>query len=151
MSQVIRVSDTTYKRLESLAKGFDTPGNVIERLLIYYENHSKPGSGGPSGIPPIINKTIASLVKKYAEEIIKYCIKENEIDKLKSKRYSKQAFGIYFPFCKEVDNKLDKKLPRYWKNIYIVEERRFVVTSEWYARNKDLFLNWLKERKIYVS
>jgi hypothetical protein len=149
MSQVIRISDKIYERLESLAKGFDTPGNVIERLLIIYDNQSKLGSDGSPGTSP--NIKIASLVKKYAEEIIKYCIKENEIDKLKSKSYSKQAFGIHFPFCKEVDKNLNKKLPRYWKKIFIVEERRFVVTSEWYARNKNLFLNWLKERKIYVS
>jgi hypothetical protein len=37
MSEVIRISESTYSRLESLAKGFDTPGNVIERLLDLYE------------------------------------------------------------------------------------------------------------------
>jgi len=30
---VIRISDSLYKKLESLAKGFDTPQNVIERLI----------------------------------------------------------------------------------------------------------------------
>lgn len=30
---LIRVSDATFKRLEALAKGFDTPGAVIDRLL----------------------------------------------------------------------------------------------------------------------
>ena len=30
---VIRISDSLYKKLESLAKGFDTPQNVIERLV----------------------------------------------------------------------------------------------------------------------
>ena len=39
MSQVIRISESIYGRLESLAKGFDTPGNVIERLLEVYEKH----------------------------------------------------------------------------------------------------------------
>lgn len=33
MSKVIRISESTYKRLESLVSGFDTPGNVIDRLL----------------------------------------------------------------------------------------------------------------------
>jgi hypothetical protein len=41
MSEVIRISESTYKRLESLARGFDTPGNVIERLLDYYVRHHK--------------------------------------------------------------------------------------------------------------
>lgn len=33
MSTTIRISNHLYKRLESLAVGFDTPANVIERLL----------------------------------------------------------------------------------------------------------------------
>ena len=41
MSEVIRISESTYKRLESLARGFDTPGNVIERLLDFYERLQK--------------------------------------------------------------------------------------------------------------
>ena len=39
MSQVIRISESTFKHLESLASGFDTPGNVIDRLLNFYEKH----------------------------------------------------------------------------------------------------------------
>jgi hypothetical protein len=39
MSQVIRISETTYKSLASLARGFDTPGSVIDRLLDFYEKH----------------------------------------------------------------------------------------------------------------
>jgi len=42
MSQVIRISESIYERLESMARGFDTPGNVIERLLEFYEKHHKP-------------------------------------------------------------------------------------------------------------
>lgn len=38
MSQVIRISDDLYKRLEALASGFDTPSNVIEAILDAYEN-----------------------------------------------------------------------------------------------------------------
>jgi len=41
MSEVIRISEPTYKRLESLARGFDTPGNVIDRLIDFYERHGK--------------------------------------------------------------------------------------------------------------
>jgi len=41
VSEVIRISEPTYKRLESLARGFDTPGNVIDRLLDFYERHGK--------------------------------------------------------------------------------------------------------------
>jgi predicted CopG family antitoxin len=53
MSEVIRISEPTYKRLQSLARGFDTPGNVIDRLLDFYEPHHKnillPEGGKPRG------------------------------------------------------------------------------------------------------
>lgn len=41
MSPVIRISDEIYKELEKLAIGFDTPVNVIERLLEQTENANK--------------------------------------------------------------------------------------------------------------
>ncbi|MCW9047467.1 MAG: hypothetical protein OQK46_05250 [Gammaproteobacteria bacterium] len=37
MSPVIRLSSDVYKRLERHASGFDTPANVIEKLLNHYE------------------------------------------------------------------------------------------------------------------
>ena len=44
MSQVIRIPDHLYKRLESIAVGFDSPASVIERVLDFYEtNHHKNG------------------------------------------------------------------------------------------------------------
>lgn len=58
MSEVIRISESTYKRLESLASGFDTPGNVIERLLDYYMLHNK------NIILPPITATLDSEKKK---------------------------------------------------------------------------------------
>lgn len=37
MSQVIRITDDLYKRLESHADGFSTPSSVIEKILDAYE------------------------------------------------------------------------------------------------------------------
>ena len=37
MSQVIRISDELYRRLEVHASGFDTPSKVIETILNVYE------------------------------------------------------------------------------------------------------------------
>lgn len=39
MSQVIRIPEILYGRLEKYAHGFDTPANVIEKILNYYERH----------------------------------------------------------------------------------------------------------------
>lgn len=51
MSEVIRISESTYKRLEFLASGFDTPGNVIDRLLDDYALHNKNPILPPSTVP----------------------------------------------------------------------------------------------------
>lgn len=37
MASVIRIPANIYERLENLAQGFDTPANVIEKLLNHYE------------------------------------------------------------------------------------------------------------------
>ncbi len=52
MSQVIRISNELYKRLEALASGFDTPSNVIEAVLNAYE------SNNPSPLSRSINSTL---------------------------------------------------------------------------------------------
>lgn len=57
MSHVIRVSETTYRRLEQHVTGFgDNPDTVIERLLDYYEDdcdkenrNQRRESGGQNG------------------------------------------------------------------------------------------------------
>lgn len=48
MSQVIRVSTETYKRLEGHSKGFDTPSAVIERLLNSYDGISESITSKPA-------------------------------------------------------------------------------------------------------
>lgn len=47
MPPVIRVSDATYKRLENHASGFDTPNNVIDRLLDHMESCGSSSSTSP--------------------------------------------------------------------------------------------------------
>jgi len=39
MSQVIRIPESLFRRLESHAIGFDTPAGVLERILDFYETH----------------------------------------------------------------------------------------------------------------
>ena len=54
MSPMIKVDARTYKRLETLAVGFDTPAKVIERLLNSYEvgnHHNGDDTPSPSSPP----------------------------------------------------------------------------------------------------
>lgn len=38
MNKTIKNSNSIYLRLKNIALGFDTPANVIEKLLSHYEN-----------------------------------------------------------------------------------------------------------------
>lgn len=44
MSQVIRIPSEVYSRLEQHAEGFDTPANVIEKLLNHFEGVDQKAS-----------------------------------------------------------------------------------------------------------
>ncbi len=58
MSPVIRLSDQIYERLSAHAIGFDTPSNVIERLLEFYDSHQKSLRN-----PTSIGAKVGSLVE----------------------------------------------------------------------------------------
>ncbi len=55
MSQVIRVPSDVYARLEQHAKGFDTPANVIEKLLNHFEGNT-PISQPKKSVPVLSNE-----------------------------------------------------------------------------------------------
>jgi len=54
MSQVIRIPDIIYNRLGRLVEGFETPADVIERILYYYEEKN----------PDKINKSFRAKTKE---------------------------------------------------------------------------------------
>jgi len=70
MSPIIRINDDLYQRLESKAIGFDTPSNVIERLLNFWdkEQHSEKQNTTekPSSkiYPKVKSSFVSSIDKK---------------------------------------------------------------------------------------
>ena len=74
MAPVIRVSEELYGKLESLAIGFDTPANVIERLLKKATNPPPPLTPAPvktvqHGKPGRITPEMAMLTCKLGDKI----------------------------------------------------------------------------------
>lgn len=66
MSQVIRIPDNLYKRLEKHASGFDTPANVIERVLDAYEEvREKEGHSESSVLTSQARKPATKLEIEY--------------------------------------------------------------------------------------
>ena len=68
MSQVIRVPESIYIRLEKHANGFDTPGNVIEKILNFYEKNSVETIATTNKIPTSHIESPTSLEISYHPE-----------------------------------------------------------------------------------
>ena len=93
---------------------------------------------------------IGKLVKQHIKEIFFYCdnVKHEEIDLLLDKNYSKNTFGINFPFCIELEKISPRESMRYWTEIYLVRGKRIRVTSQWFETSEQLFIRYLKLKGI---
>lgn len=99
MSQVIRISDDLFKRLETHATGFVTPSNVIEKLLNFYEGkESKEKAQSASSLEIIYPDGSEELFKTELLEKKKAFVKliyTNETSDIKewnaSKSFSKDS------------------------------------------------------------
>jgi hypothetical protein len=91
--------------------------------------------------------TIGKFVRQTFRELVNdKLIGNDEVEKLQRKDYSKQTFGIQYPF-------LSKELKeKYWKN-YMVEINniKYFVCSEWYEvpanNDRPYYVSWLKKMK----
>lgn len=92
---------------------------------------------------------IGKLVQKYIPKIFAYCEKNpNELNNLQNKEYSKQNFGIHFPFCLETYLIATEQSRRYWKASYDVCKKTVRVTSQWFEYNRPQFETYLLEKGI---
>lgn len=92
---------------------------------------------------------IGKLVQKYIPKIFAYCEKNpHELNNLLNKDYSKQNFGINFPFCLEAEIITAEQSRRYWTNRYDVCGKAIRVTSQWWDHNRYQFMKYLLEKGI---
>ncbi|SFV54874.1 ATPase associated with various cellular activities, AAA_5 [hydrothermal vent metagenome] len=102
---------------------------------------------------------IGKLVKKYTPLIVQLCKDDNnELSNLQYKKYSKEKFNLNYPFFKKVNeikehDKLKFELTstfnyRYWKDIYIINQIEYRVTSQWFEYNKNDFIKYLQDKQI---
>lgn len=90
---------------------------------------------------------IGKLVQKYIPKIFAYCEKKPvELNNLLNKEYSKQNFGIHFPFCLEAEIIAPEQSRRYWKVSYDVSKKTVRVTSQWFEYNRSQFETYLLEK-----
>ena len=92
---------------------------------------------------------IGKMVQKYIPKIFAYCEKNpNELNHLLNKEYSKQNFGINFPFCLEAEIITPEQSRRYWATRYQVCKKTLRVTSQWWDSSRCIFMKYLLQRGI---
>ena len=108
MPPVIRVSENQYEELGKLAVGFDTPANVIEKLVSFY-NRKDTGKE----LPPLNKPTDLKAGRLYdntkIQQLICYVaatLPAEELNQLCKLEYSKKQLGLSFALFVRVNEKI---------------------------------------------
>lgn len=161
MPPVIRVNENLYQELEKLAVGFDTPTNVIERLVNFYHQNRKGDE-----LPPIDKPAESKAGRIYDNAEIQRLIchtaadlPPKELDQLCNQEYSKKELGLSFPLFVRVNEKAsrlekaravkdDKGRNRWtWKYSFNRNGYDFAVCTQWYSKHDPLVRDWLKKHE----
>ncbi|MCF6190653.1 MAG: hypothetical protein L3J51_09245 [Cocleimonas sp.] len=151
MSKTIEISSTIFSRLEQHAKGFDTPANVIEKLLNKFEEVSSDGTGrdytkyrfngdlyGKRGL-------VLAVVKDYIFKNQK--VTYEELNKI----FPKKIQGSIGVLNKLKDVKIrykGKNSDRHYTNkehILHTSDAKIVVCTQWGIGNFNTFLDRARE------
>ena len=159
MSQVIRIPSKIYFRLTQHAVGFDTPANVIEKLLNHYEG---VGQESAAITPNITSMTERLFSNKEIEDKISQVartISEDELEQLCDKRASKELFNIDVPLFIKCSKNLSEASKRNavkdeqgisrwtWKFEFERNNFLYAITTQWYPRHDIKVKEWLHKHK----
>ncbi len=94
---------------------------------------------------------IGEFVRQYIEKIFEYC-EENpeEFLQLQDKEYSKNTFGINYPFCMK-ESEISILHDRYWGEEYVVRGQCIRVTNDWYINNFAGFSLYILEKNLIAE
>lgn len=67
-----------------------------------------------------------------------------EIEQLQTKAYSKEIFNLNFPLLVQLDGEYDKV--RYYRVPIVINNIEYVLCSQWFNKDRELLINWIKER-----
>lgn len=95
---------------------------------------------------------IGQFVRLCVPAVFEYCETRDteEFLRLQDPRFSKETFGLYYPFCRSSAKIARGDLCRYWKDAYLVHGLRVKVTSQWFDRSLPLFQRYLGRRGIPI-
>jgi len=97
------------------------------------------------------------LVKRNVYSIVEYCnnVDQNELSNLLNLGYSKNVFGVNYPFFIELtninnsDSKHEER--RFYKEIFTVCNKKVKLTSQWYDYQADKFQKYMDKIKNKLS
>ncbi len=157
MSKVIRIPSELYERLEKHAKGFDTPTNVIESLLNYFESTATedlpniPADTSPNKKDKtkysFCNKEygkgrlVLAVVKKYVSDHQGIDIKKLLI--AFPKDLQKSSLGVFNEFMYVEEKYAEKTHKRHFMKpdeIIRLNGSDVVVCTEWGVGNIEVFI-----------
>ena len=101
---------------------------------------------------------IGLLVRSTLPVIIELeLISEIEIKKMTENDYSKMIFDMNYPVLRLIDenhsiieNRSIGEYTRYYADPYKYKNSRYLISSEWYDRNQEDYIRWLK-RKVKIE
>ena len=164
MIRTIKITEDVYSRLEKHAAGFDSPSDVISRLLDYFEKNIHSPEA-PKLTPSyesatrkddgrlFSNTEIQQRISSIAESLT-----DHELETLCDKFISKQLFGIDLPLFIKVsvtENQATKRqavsLRGYkrwtWKYEFVRNRFRYAICTQWYPRNDPFVQEWLNDHE----
>jgi hypothetical protein len=88
---------------------------------------------------------IGTIAQTKLKDILERMIDENDIEKLTSYEYSKEAFNISVPLISSTRS--GKSKSRYYTNPVKIGSKRYYVCNGWNDGNKNLLLNWINKKQ----
>jgi hypothetical protein len=113
------------------------------------DGHEESDSSSEDKIGKYVRITMRGLSNKQQP------FSDNEITSMQSKQWSKELLGLDYPFLRQYKDGVDISLQikdgsygRYWKEIFEFNGKKFLVTSQWFDRNRDPFTKWIEKIKV---
>jgi len=107
----------------------------------------------PTGRDTYPDIKIGSLVRTTLPEILKdNKISDREISDLQDANFCKDKFDVNYPVLRKInstltirENRFVGDYPRYYAFQTPFRNDNYLITSEWFDKNKDRYINWLKQ------
>lgn len=150
MMRSIEISPDVYSRLEKLVVGFDSPSNVIQRLLDYYETAERNKAPIKSA-RQFSNREIQQKISKVASRF-----DDSKLEKYCDKEFSKSELGISFPLFirAPVDSQQSFKINAVkssdgvarwtWKFEFHRNDYAYAICTQWYKHHDQIVAGWLE-------